>query len=100
MGLRESKSTINSYGIYTLNDYIDAVLENGGHPSATVYESENGEYMYAYYSATVEKVKYGYMLICMKGAQHYYVMNFGCLYDELADNKDQYIEWANTIIVT
>lgn len=99
MGLRETKADAISAGIYDLEAYTDLVLDNGGYADATVYVSENGEYMYAYYSATVDDKEYGYMLICMEGENHYYLMNFGCLYDDLEDNKDQYIEWADTIIV-
>lgn len=99
MGLRESKSDAVSVGISTLADYMDLVLYNGGEENATVFESENGEYLYAYYSATVDGEEFGYMLICMEGANYYYLMNFGCYNDELNDNKDQYIAWANTIVV-
>lgn len=99
MGLRETKTDAVSVGIYTLGEYIDYALENSGYSGSTVHESENGEYVYAYYSATVDEVEYGYMIICMEGTSHYYLMNFGCLNDELEENKDQYIAWADTIIV-
>ena len=98
-GLRESKTEAVSVGINSLDDYIDFVLANAGYSGYTTYESENGDYMYAYYSATVEEVDYGYMLICMEGENHYYLMNFGCYSDDLDDSKEQYIEWADTIIV-
>ncbi|MBU0996496.1 MAG: hypothetical protein KKE16_00450 [Firmicutes bacterium] len=99
MGLRETKSDALSVGIDSLSEYIEAVLDNSGHSSVTVYESESGEYFYAYYSATVDEIEYGYMIVCMEGTSHYYLMNFGCLYKELEDNKEQYISWADTITV-
>ncbi|MGD9909666.1 MAG: hypothetical protein AB7U79_03575 [Candidatus Izemoplasmatales bacterium] len=99
MGLRESKSDAVSVGINTLAEYMDLVLYNGGEENSTVYESDNGEYLYAYYTAQVDGEEFGYMLVCMQGANYYYLMNFGCYSDELDDNKDQYIAWANTIIV-
>jgi hypothetical protein len=35
----------------------------------------------------------------MESDDYYYVMNLGCLNKDLEGNKEQYIEWANTISV-
>lgn len=101
IGMRESKSSINNAGIYNLQDYADAVLANNGHAGETTYESddEGATYIYAYFTATVEDIEYGYMLICMKSDNYYYSMNFGCLEKNLEKFKAQYHEWADTIIV-
>lgn len=101
MGMRESKASLVSYYINSLSDYIDAVLEAGGLPSIDKFTQDDGdvEYMYAYYSKTVGEVDYGYMLIVMESEDYFYTMNFGCLNDKLDDNKDQYFQWLETIIV-
>ena len=100
MGEREAKSLFVGTEIESLSDYAEVVLEYGGYTDSTVYQAAEGyEYVYAYYSATVDDQEFGYMLICMESDSYYYLMNLGCLYDDLEDSKDQYIEWANTIIV-
>lgn len=99
-GMRESKSLFVRSSITNLEEYAEAVLENGGHSGETLYESEEANgYFYAYYTALVEDVEYGYMLICMETDDYYYLMNFGCLSDDLEDSKEQYIEWTNTLEV-
>ena len=100
IGLRESKSSLFAYGIDTLAEYTQAVISNAGHDSEVLTFNE-GEitFMYAYYEATVEDQDFGYMLICMEGADYFYTMNFGCLEKNLDGNKDQYIDWVKTIIV-
>lgn len=103
MGLRESSSELVAYGITTLEDYVDAVLANNGHGSSTVEtmtdDEDNILYYYAYYTATVEDMDYGYMLIAMQGESHFYTMNFGCLESKLDDSKDQFKTWAESITV-
>lgn len=100
MGDREAKSDFVDTTITNLTEYAEAVLEFGGYTDATVNQSEEGyEYVYAYYSATVDGTEFGYMLICMESDNYYYIMNLGCLYEDLDDSKEQYIEWANTIVV-
>ncbi len=101
MGMRESKSLVNDYGISTLQEYIDGVLETGGHGEEASYVSdENGAtYVYAYYTANVDGTDYGYMLICMLSSTYFYSMNFGCLEKNLEDSKTQYHKWADTIVV-
>lgn len=100
MGLRDSKSEFVDTNVTSLQDYTTAVLEFGGYSGATVLTAEEGySYLYSYYTATVEEVEYGYMLICMESDNYYYLMNLGCLNDNLEDSKEQFIEWANTIIV-
>lgn len=56
-------------------------------------------YFYAYYSSTVNEETFGYMLVCMEGAEKYYFMRFGCREKNLEKNKDQYKTWAKTIVV-
>lgn len=100
MGLRESKTQLASYNVDTLTEYIDAVLSNAGKNSTVeTYDEDGITFMYAYYEATVEDQEFGYMLICMEGTGHFYTMNFGCLKDKLDGYKDQYLDWAKTIIV-
>jgi hypothetical protein len=100
MGMRESKSELEIYNINTLRKYIDAVINNGNVNAEVETFNEDGvEYLYAYYTATVSEIEYGYMLIVMEGQSHYYSMNFGCLQKNLDDYKDTYFTWAKTIIV-
>lgn len=101
MGMRESKSTLSPYGITNLDEYILAVLENGGHPEESTFASDEtgATYRYAYYTSTVEGIEYGYMLVCMESDTYFYSMNFGCLEPHLESNKTQYHEWADTIVV-
>ena len=100
MGEREAKSLFVDTEITNLTEYAEAILEYGGYTDSTVCQSEEGyEYVYAYYSATVDENKFGYMMICMESDSYYYLMNLGCFYDDLEDSKEQYIEWANTIVV-
>jgi len=100
MGSRESKSLFKNTTINSLQDYAEASLANAGHEDATIYESDSDtDYIYAYYSATNDGTEFGYMLICMESDDYYYVMNLGCLNKDLEGNKEQYIEWANTISV-
>jgi hypothetical protein len=100
MGMRESKSELAVYNISTLRKYIDAVLANGNvNAQIETFDEDGIYYLYAYYSATVSEVEYGYMLIVMEGQNHYYSMNFGCLNKNLDKHKDTYFSWAKTIIV-
>ncbi len=101
MGMRETKSSLTSYGISSLSSYMDGVLSNGGKSSAEVlsYDEDGVSFLYAYYTNSVDGVEYGYMLVAMEGSSHYYSMNFGCLSKDLEDSKDQYLEWAQGIIV-
>ncbi len=100
MCYKESKSDLEYYPIDTLEDYINAVLTNGGFSSEIfTYNEDDVHYMYAYYSKTIDEVDYGYMLIVMEGENHFYSMNFGCLDSKLDSYKDQYSDWAKTIIV-
>lgn len=98
MGSRESKDIFDGTYVTSLEDYAQAVLDMNNHSESTIHSSDK-EYVYAYYEATVEDIEYGYMLICMESDDYYYVMNLGCLNSDLEDNKEQYIEWANTIVV-
>lgn len=100
MGSREEKLLFVGTEIENLQQYIEAVLDYNGNTSVEVNESEDGyDYLYAYYSSVVDDIEYGYMMVCMEGEDHYYIMNFGCLNSKLEDYKEQYIEWANTIAV-
>jgi len=100
MGMRESKSSINGIGVYTLSDYIDAVLDANGKTADTIsYDQDDVTFYYAYYSSTVDSIEYGYMMVCMVGESYFYTMNFGCLNKNLEDNKEQYLDWAKTITV-
>lgn len=99
MGMRESKSDLASYGIYDLEDYIDAVLNAHGKTATThLYEDDDVKYYYAYYNATVDR-EYGYMLFVMEGENHFYSMNFGCLESKLQGYKAQFQAWAKTVRV-
>lgn len=99
MGMRESKSDLAGYGIYDLEDYIEAVLNAHGKTATThLYEDEDVKYYYAYYNATVDR-EYGYMLFVMEGENHFYSMNFGCLESKLQGNKAQFQAWAKTVKV-
>lgn len=100
MGMREEKSQFSGTFVNSLQAYTDAVLSNGGHPDSETYESEGDTtYIYAYYTAQVDDREYGYMLVCMESDTYYYLMNFGCVSSHLDENKDQYIDWADTIQV-
>lgn len=101
-GGRELIADVSPYGIHSLSEYAEAVMDNSNHGDVTIQtRSENGaSYVYAYYTATVDEVVYGYMLICMAGPTHYYAMNFGCLNKNLENNKAQYLTWADTITVS
>lgn len=101
MGMRESKTLANQYGIYSLQDYIDAVLTNGGKSGTDTQSSDKdgATYMYAYYTNTAEGEEYGYMLVCMESSTYFYSMNFGCLEEDLEDSKEQYHKWADSIKV-
>jgi len=101
MGSRESKALATSYGIASLQDYATAIMENGGHAGESTFDSDEtgATYVYAYYTATVDTIEYGYMLVCMESATYYYSMNFGCLESNLEASKTQYHTWADTIVV-
>ncbi|MCK4551556.1 MAG: hypothetical protein KAU02_01470 [Tenericutes bacterium] len=100
IGLRESKDLVVSAGINNLQEYADTVLTIGGHPDETTYNSEGDfTYIYAYYTASVDDIDYGYMLVCAEGDSYYYTMNFACLEDNLENNKELYIGWADSIII-
>lgn len=96
----ESKTDLEYYPIDTLEDYINAVLTRN-ELSSEIFTFNEGDvhYMYAYYTKTIDEVDYGYMLIVMEGENHFYSMNFGCLDSKLDNYKDQYSDWAKTIIV-
>ncbi len=97
---RESKSSLFSLGIKTLAEYIQSVISKACRDSKILTFDEEGiTFMYAYYKATVENQDFGYMLICMEGADYFYTMNLGCLEKNLEGNKEQYIDWVKTIIV-
>lgn len=100
IGMRESKTDLASYSITNLGQYINGILDNAG-KTATVYDDtlEDVTFKYAYYTSTVDGVEYGYMLLVMEGASHFYSMNFGCLAKDLEKNKDQFMDWAATITV-
>lgn len=100
MAIREEKSTLSPFGITTLQQYIDAVIENSGKDVET-FEKTEGDvvYLYAYYTSLVGDQNFGYMLLTFMGEDHFYTMNFGCLESKLEDNKEQYFDWAKTIIV-
>lgn len=98
-GEREEKSLFTGTDIDTLEDYAHAVLEYSGNSGTELLEAEDSAYLYAYYTATVEADEFGYMLICMESDNYYYVMNFASFADELDDSKDQFFDWADTIVV-
>lgn len=100
MAIRETKTDLSAYSITTLESYISAVLSNSN-KTADVLTSEGTDetYLYAYYESTVGDQTFGYMLLVFEGESHFYSMNFGCLSSNLDDNKDLYLDWANTITV-
>jgi len=98
-GEREEKSLFVGSDIDNLEEYADAVLEYSGNNDIEVLESEDGSYLYAYYTAVVDEDEFGYMLVCMESNDYYYVMNFACFEDELEDNKERFFDWADTIII-
>lgn len=98
-GEREEKSLFTRTQINSLDDYIEAVLDYSDSNTQEVFESDNGDYLYAYYTATVDGDDFGYMLICMESDQYYYVMNFASFESDFEDSKDQFFEWAETIEV-
>lgn len=102
-GMRESKSSLSSIGVYTLNDYIETVLSVNGKgsvsPEMKLDDDDNVMYYYAYYNNSVEDMNFGYMMIAMEDSSNFYTMNFGCLEEEFDDNKDQFFEWASSIEV-
>ncbi|MBM7453740.1 hypothetical protein JN09_001073 [Acholeplasma morum] len=100
MALRETKSSLAGYGISTLDDYIEAVLNNHG-KNSTVKSKEEGDlvYKYAYYESEVNDQTFGYMLLTFEGKDHFYSMNFGCLANKLEDFKEKFFDYAKTIKV-
>lgn len=100
MALREAKSELTTYGITSLDSYINTVLTTSG-KTATVetYDQDDVYYKYAYYTSTVGDQTFGYMLITMEGTNHFYTMNFGCLESNLENSKELYFKWAKTITV-
>jgi hypothetical protein len=100
MANREAKSGLRTYGITTLDTYVEAVLNNANKNVTIKSFNEDGlSYKYAYYTSTVNEQTFGYMLIAMEGEDHFYTMNFGCLEDDFDDNKDLYTKWTKTITV-
>ena len=100
MSLRESKDTLASVGITTLDQYISAVLKNGN-KTAEVFDKTEGDlnYKYAYYEASVNDQDFGYMLLVLESDGYFYSMNFGCVSSKLDKYKDQFFDWAKTIKV-
>ena len=100
-GSRELKSTLSPYGIRSLSAYAEAVLDNSGHSDVEVLvrDEDGHSYRYAYYTADVEGTEYGYMIVFLEGASHFYALNFGCLNKNLEESKEQYFAWADTIVV-
>lgn len=102
-GMRESKASLATVNVYTLDDYIETVLSVNGKGSVTPEvkrdEDDNILYYYAYYHNSVEDMNFGYMMIAMEDDSNFYTMNFGCLEEEFDDNKDQFFEWASSIEV-
>lgn len=97
---RESKSDVSVYGIYTLSEYYDAVLATKNYVSEqNEFKTEDDEiqFIYGYYEAEVDSIKYGYMLIVLEGKFFYYAANFACFQKNLEKNKETYLNWAKTI---
>lgn len=102
-GMRESKLSLSTIGVFSLIDYIETVLSVNGKgsvsPEMKLDDDDNVMYYYAYYNNSVEDMNFGYMMIAMEDDSNFYTMNFGCLEEEFDDNKDQFFEWASSIEV-
>ena len=91
----------------SIKEYANLCLESiNSDEEALEYTDEVTNFVYSYYTNTVEDVflgkdvTYKYMLVCMKGSNHkYYCMNFGTTENNFDDYKDQMFEWAKTIKV-
>jgi hypothetical protein len=100
MASRESKTELSTYGITTLDSYIQAVLDNANKTTTVqTYDEDDIFYKYAYYTSIVNDQTFGYMLLVMEGENHFYTMNFGSLEKNLEGNKDLYFKWAQSITV-
>jgi len=98
-GERESKDLFVGSEINSLEAYANAVLEYSDSDGEEVQESDNGNYVYSYYTSTVDEEEFGYMLVCMESDDYYYLMNFACYEDKFEDSKDKFFDWADTIVV-
>ena len=100
MGLSESKSSLESYGVHDLESYMDAVLDASTKTLEVFsYDQDGITFLYGYYTATVDENDFGYMIVVMEGTDYYYTMNFGCFEKNLEKNKSLFMDWAKTIVV-
>lgn len=100
--LRESKSLLAQYGVDNLEEYFNAVLSSKNYTAElNEQKDENGkvQFLYGYYGATVDSQDFGYMLVVLEGEDYMYTVNFGCFKKNLEKNKEQYLDWAKTIVV-
>ena len=63
------------------------------------YNEDGVTFMYAYYLATVDNIRYKYMLVTKEGNNAYYTMNFWSLEKNFNKYEKQFMKWAKTIIV-
>lgn len=100
MGNQESKKEL-LIGNNKLNSYTDKVLlySNLSHITYQTYNKDDVIFNYAYYTATVNSLKYKYMLITKEGKEHYYTMNFWCFEDDFEQYEEQFMKWATKIEV-
>lgn len=100
MGNQESKNLLN-ISSNKLETYTKKVVEVGKIKDIELFTyDENGVmFMYGYYTATVSNITYKYMLVTKEGKDNYYTMNFWSLEKNFNANKNQFMEWAKTIVV-
>ena len=100
MGNQESKELL-IISDNKLLDYTKKVLEVSKIKDVEIltYDEDGVKFMYGYYSSTVNNIKYKYMLVTKEGKDNYYTMNFWSLEKDFNANKNQFMEWAKTIVV-
>ena len=100
MGNQENKDILN-ISDNKLEFYANKVVEANKLKDVELFTyDENGvKFVYGYYTAKVSNITYKYMLVTMEGKDNYYTMNFWSLEKNFNANKNQFMEWAKTIVV-
>lgn len=97
------QSTIGEVNLskLTLNDYLNLVLSTNNIKADTyIVEGINGTFYYCFYTSYKDyNDNYAYMLMVMKGKEHFYNMNFCCDYDDREVYQQQFLQYAVTISV-
>jgi uncharacterized ion transporter superfamily protein YfcC len=100
MGNKESKKLLN-VADNKLDIYTKKVVEvnNLKEIELFTYNQDGVVFMYGYYTAEVNNIKYKYMLVTKEGEDNYYTMNFWSLEKNFNKNMNLFIDWAKTIVV-